>query len=77
MVFSFGNITIGPTPLIAPGDMLLNFYVDVHKKLPRNMQVCKAIEILCWLSLAFTNIPNSPLFHSEKHEMIPNILWRK
>ena len=45
MVFSFGNITIGPTPLIAPGDMLLNFYVDVHKKLPRNMQVCQDIEI--------------------------------
>ena len=65
MVFSFGNITIGPTPLIAPGDMLLNFYVDVHKKLPRNMQVCKDREI-CGLSLAFINILNSHLFHPQK-----------
>ena len=77
MVFSFGNITIGPTPLIAPGDMLLNFYVDILKKPPHNMQVRKDREILSGLGLAFTNIPNSPLFHSEKHEMIPNILWRK
>ena len=65
MVFSFGNITIGPTPLIAPGDMLLNFYVDVHKKLPRNMQVCKGRKI-CGLSLAFINILNSRLFHPQK-----------
>ena len=66
MVFSFSYITIGPTPLIAPFDMRLNFYVDVHKKLPRNMQVCKAIEILCGLSLAFTKIQNSRLFHPKK-----------
>jgi hypothetical protein len=47
MVLNFGNLTVSPKPLIAPGDMLVNFYADVLQKLPANMQVSFNVYRLC------------------------------
>lgn len=36
-VLRLSNITAGPDPLIAPGDMYFNFNMDIRKRLPRNI----------------------------------------